>query len=577
MQHPRRRTVFSRLVSAVPAAASLTILCSIAAPTSTQTAIANGDTRTINLFHAHRKDSISVTFRRNGSYDSSGLQQLNYFLRDWRNDQQASMDPRLFDVIWEAQRGADGTAPVIVLSAYRSPTTNAMLRSRSRAVAKESLHMHGKAMDMRMPDANMQRVREVALRMQRGGVGWYGGSNFVHLDVGSVRAWPRLSYDHLARLFPDGRSVHISSDNRVLPGYEEARAIVASRGGDYVPTLAQVKEKSFLARLFGFEEDDEAEVRPARTAARGRTFASAPAAAPAPAMDESSSPAAFFRADNNRRTGGSPAPVQVAAAPVPVRTEAPAQPVRAEPVAAVPATRALEEAPATPLPPRRPPQEQIAALIEKAEPAAPLPPMRPDSLRPVAIAAVAGTDQPSSAAPLPPLRTAAIRTASILPNVITRGAPVTTNAPAGTSAPVAGLLAYAPGIEPSADENARKAAQRRTGAGRSAPALGRTVGVRSARSDGEMLVAARLDRSNFTSLTNGRRISEQTMGSSVGSSVGPLRAAARQDPSRLLFAPADMPAQGFTANLNPVRADLFSQQVQRQASNLPVTAGLTAN
>ncbi len=572
MHHSRLSPVFCRFASAAPVAASLAFLSVFAAPTSTQTAIANGDTRTINLFHAHRKDSLSVTFRRNGSYDSSGLEQLNHFLRDWRNDQATRMDPRLFDVIWESQRGAGSSAPVIVLSAYRSPTTNAMLRARSRAVAKESQHMHGKAMDMRMPDANMHRVREVALRLQRGGVGWYGSSNFVHLDVGSVRAWPRLSYDHLARLFPDGKSVHVSSDGRVLPGYEEARAVVAARGGDYVPTLAQVKEKSFLARLFGWDEDDEAEVRATR-GGRGRVVASAgraPAAsAPAGTPDESSSAAAFFRADADRRAGVTPAPVQVAAAPA-----ARAEPPKPEPARPTPiARRQAEEEDDVPMPPRRPSPAQIAALITKAAPDVPMPPQRPESLIVVAEAARARVEQ--EVAPIPPVRAAAVNVnAPGLPAVITRGAPVAAGASAMASA--TGLLAYAPTSQPSANETIRKVAARKPGTARPAPVVAKTVGIRAAQTpEAVPFIAARLDRSNFTGLTSARRISEQTPGSLMGSAIAPLRAAARHDPSRLLFAPADAPSQGFTIAPLPSRADAPVAPSLRQAANRPT--GTAAN
>ena len=119
----------------------------------------------------------------------------------------------------------------VVVSAYRSPKTNAMLRRRSRAVAEHSQHMLGKAMDTTMPNMSMEKVREIGMKLQRGGVGYYGASNFVHLDVGSVRAWPRMSYDQLARLFPDGKTVHLAADGRTLARYEEARAEIEATGG----------------------------------------------------------------------------------------------------------------------------------------------------------------------------------------------------------------------------------------------------------------------------------------------------------------------------------------------------------
>ncbi len=199
-------------------------------PSSTETAVANGDTRTLNLYHSHTGESIQATFRANGAYDPAVLAKLNYFLRDWRNNDQTHMDPRLFDVVWEVYRTAGATQPIVVVSAYRSPQTNAMLRRRSRGVAQHSQHILGRAMDTTMPGMPMERIREIGMRLQRGGVGWYSSSNFVHLDVGGVRSWPRMSYDQLARLFPDGKTVHLAADGRALSRYAEARAEIASRG-----------------------------------------------------------------------------------------------------------------------------------------------------------------------------------------------------------------------------------------------------------------------------------------------------------------------------------------------------------
>ena len=139
----------------------------------------------------------------------------------------------------EAYRGAGASNQVInVVSAYRSPETNAMLRSRSRAVAKYSQHMLGKAMDTTMPGMPMSHIREVGMRMQRGGVGYYPTANtpFVHLDVGNVRHWPRMSHDQLARLFPDGKTVHIGTDGKQFPRYDEAYAEVIAAGGSVVGT-----------------------------------------------------------------------------------------------------------------------------------------------------------------------------------------------------------------------------------------------------------------------------------------------------------------------------------------------------
>ena len=169
---------------------TLALLATTLPPSFTETAVANGDTRTINLFHSHTQESISATYLVNGRYDPAVLKQLNWFLRDWRRDEPPEMDPRLFDVVWEAYRSAGAGDEVIrVVSAYRSPETNAMLRARSRAVAKYSQHMLGKAMDTTLPGMSMSRIREVGMRMQRGGVGYYPDADFVHIDVGRVRRW----------------------------------------------------------------------------------------------------------------------------------------------------------------------------------------------------------------------------------------------------------------------------------------------------------------------------------------------------------------------------------------------------
>lgn len=227
----------------------------------TQDAIANGDTRTLSIYHTHTKESLTVTFKRDGRYDRAALEQLNWLLRDWRVDEPIKMDPRLFDTVWEAYRSVGSQEPINVVSAYRSPGTNAMLRRRSKMVAEYSQHMLGKAMDFYLPDVSIDQIRAIGMRMQKGGVGWYprSGSPFVHLDVGSVRSWPRMTHDQLARLFPDGKTVHLPSDNRPLPGYEVARAEILARGGTVlgVTEVAQIDEddgpsiKGFFASLFG--------------------------------------------------------------------------------------------------------------------------------------------------------------------------------------------------------------------------------------------------------------------------------------------------------------------------------------
>ena len=170
----------------------------------------------------------------NGIYDQAVLDKLNWFCRDWRLNEPTKMDPHLFDIIWEVYRESGSTQPIDVLSGYRSPQTNAMLRRRSRQVAEHSQHMQGKAIDAHFLDVSTGRIRDIAMRMQAGGVGFYptGNTPWVHIDSGSVRYWPKMSRDALTRLFPDGKTVFIPADGQPMPGYEQARAEIEARGGE---------------------------------------------------------------------------------------------------------------------------------------------------------------------------------------------------------------------------------------------------------------------------------------------------------------------------------------------------------
>jgi uncharacterized protein YcbK (DUF882 family) len=147
------------------------------------------DARTLRFFHTHTGDEIEVTYYSNGAYQAKALDRLNRFLSDWRNGQGRVMDPELVDILWEIQQaiGTQGTYEVI--SAYRSPETNAMLRSKSSGVAKKSQHLHGKAIDVRLRGVDTRVLRDTALKLKRGGVGYYAKSNFVHVDTGRVRSW----------------------------------------------------------------------------------------------------------------------------------------------------------------------------------------------------------------------------------------------------------------------------------------------------------------------------------------------------------------------------------------------------
>jgi uncharacterized protein YcbK (DUF882 family) len=244
------------------------------APNSTENANANGETRTLNLFEPHTNESGQFTYMVNGAYDRSVLDKLNWFLRDWRHDEQTQMDPKMFDIVWEVYRESGSSQPIQVLSAYRSPETNAMLRRRSRLVAEHSLHIQGKAMDAHFTDVSVDRIRDIAMHMQDGGVGFYpiGNTPWVHIDSGSVRYWPRMSRDALARLFPDGKTVFIPADGSPMPGYDQAAADIQARGGSVFAANAYAgHSKSLLAMLFGGGEDEaETEEQVVSASPRGR-------------------------------------------------------------------------------------------------------------------------------------------------------------------------------------------------------------------------------------------------------------------------------------------------------------------
>ncbi|MBY5809268.1 DUF882 domain-containing protein [Rhizobium leguminosarum] len=252
---------------------------------------AAGDTRSLKLYFIHTGEKAVITYKRNGKFDPKGLEQLNRFLRDWRKNQPTKMDPRLFDLIWEVYRQSGSRDYINVVCGFRSPGTNEMLRGRSRksGVAEKSQHMLGKAMDFFIPDVKLATLRAIGMKMQVGGVGFYpkSGSPFVHMDVGGVRAWPRMSRDELVRLFPNGNTIHIPADGKPLPGYQQAMADYKRRGSGPQIQIASASEsapkhKTLFAALFGGgadEQEDESDDSTPVAVAK----ATPPKAEPAPA------------------------------------------------------------------------------------------------------------------------------------------------------------------------------------------------------------------------------------------------------------------------------------------------------
>jgi len=376
----------------------------------TQDAVANGDTRSLSIFHTHTKESATVTFKRDGRYDRAGLDQLNWLLRDWRVDEPTKMDPRLFDTVWEAYRQVGSGEAIHIVSAYRSPGTNAMLRRRSKMVAEYSQHMLGKAMDFYLPDVSIDQIRAVGMQMQRGGVGWYprSGSPFVHLDVGSVRSWPRMTHDQLARLFPDGRTVHLPSDGHPLARYEEARAAVLARGG----TVAGVQTQVASA-----EEDDGPSVGRFLASLFGGGSANTPTTAPVPAGRGRRAPVVVASADPEAPVGADAALAYAAPnASAALRGTALVRDgktdarslLTAEPAIAAPGSaEAAIQATLAPLPPRRP--AEFEALVAAAI-TMPLPPPRPVQLAAMGAVSLPAAEPLQKAAllPAPARRTALV-------------------------------------------------------------------------------------------------------------------------------------------------------------------------
>ncbi len=389
----------ARCGAASRAAMAAALVAAWLAPNSTESTVANGDTRTVAFSNQHTSESGSFTYMVNGVYDQAVLDKLNWFMRDWRLDEPTKMDPRLFDIIWEVYRESGSTEPIDVLSGYRSPQTNAMLRRRSRQVAQYSQHMEGRAIDAHFVDVSTARIRDIAMRMQEGGVGFYpsGATPWVHIDSGSVRYWPRMSRDALTRLFPDGKTVLIPADGQPMPGYEQARAEIEARGGQ----IQTASSGGLFAWLFGARgggADDAEESGGPEAIIGGRGGRSGGAGVEI----ADAGPAAVSRAKLHLPTGPSyasaPEP-QPAAAPaakpeVVATLEEPKVESDAEPDSQVKLKGPIAALYLAPLPPRRP-SDLLASLAN-----IPLPPVRPADLL------VAAPETTASITPSPPARPA---------------------------------------------------------------------------------------------------------------------------------------------------------------------------
>lgn len=147
------------------------------------------DQRRLSFFHTHTHETLEVTYSVGGEYVESALDEINDFLADFRTGDEIVIDPLLLDLIYDVRASLNSNGTYEVISAYRSPKTNEKLRSKSSGVAKKSQHLLGKAIDVRLRNVDSSDLRDAALKIQRGGVGYYKKSDFVHMDTGRVRHW----------------------------------------------------------------------------------------------------------------------------------------------------------------------------------------------------------------------------------------------------------------------------------------------------------------------------------------------------------------------------------------------------
>jgi uncharacterized protein YcbK (DUF882 family) len=175
----------------LPAMFLAAVLSSSATAGTIAVAVGHGadDKRSIAFYHTHTGERLEVVYYSAGHYRKTALDQINHFLRDFRTGDMASVDPATIDIVHAVQQHADHQGEVHIVSAYRSKTTNEMLRRKGTGVARKSQHIEAKAIDFRLPGVDTAAIRDIARALKRGGVGYYRQSDFIHVDSGRVRFW----------------------------------------------------------------------------------------------------------------------------------------------------------------------------------------------------------------------------------------------------------------------------------------------------------------------------------------------------------------------------------------------------
>jgi uncharacterized protein YcbK (DUF882 family) len=206
---------------------------------------AQGIERTLTFYNIHTKETVTITYKRDGAFLPEGMKQINNIMRDWRREEPTEMDPELIDTIWEIYQELGSTKPIHLVSGYRSKRTNERLRRRGGGQARKSQHILGKAADIHLPDVSVKKLRNSALVREAGGVGYYpkSGLPFVHVDTGRVRHWPKIRRQELAALFPDGKSQHVPSDGRPITSRDSriALAKLDKKIDDFIARKSKIK------------------------------------------------------------------------------------------------------------------------------------------------------------------------------------------------------------------------------------------------------------------------------------------------------------------------------------------------
>ncbi|MHA1165447.1 MAG: DUF882 domain-containing protein, partial [Alphaproteobacteria bacterium] len=211
--------------------------------------------RTLSFYNIHTKETVTITYKKDGEYLDEGLKRINHIMRDWRRDLPTKMDPELIDTIWEIYQDVGATKPIHLISGYRSRKTNERLRRRRGGQARKSQHILGKAADIHFPGVSVKKLRNSALVREVGGVGYYprSGIPFVHVDTGRVRNWPRLPRQELAALFPSGKTKYLPTDGRPLTRRDSmiALAKMDKKIDDFITAKSKIKlpPKMMMASL----------------------------------------------------------------------------------------------------------------------------------------------------------------------------------------------------------------------------------------------------------------------------------------------------------------------------------------